>query len=69
LRWRCCIQRRRERPKEKEVIVLLFSSVFLFFCSFPTILFLCSDIPFSILFCFQLLWFQTDVPLCFFFQP
>ena len=35
LRWRCCIQRRRERPKEKEVIVLLFSSVFLFFCSFP----------------------------------
>jgi len=78
LRWRCCIQRRRERPKEKEVIVLLFFSSPLFSCfsvlflcsNLPfSILFLCSDIPFSILFCFQLLWFQTNVPLCFFFQP
>ena len=51
----------RKRPKEKEVIVLLFSSVFLFFCSFPLL-----KSPFSVLLCFQLLWFSNRHPLLFF---
>jgi len=60
-RWRCCFQRQRERPKEREVVVLLFSSISCFY-----VLFLCSNLPFFVLLHFQLLWFLNRHPSLFF---